>query len=101
MCAEAACLGCQAILIDRFGRGYTDKLEQDYELCTRINPNDWEGVRKAVHGLCRRDIASSKIASRHRRLIRESINVSKYQLDQLAGLTGLAPGPAPAVEESD
>jgi predicted glycosyltransferase len=101
MCSEAASLGCQSILIDRFGRGYTDKLEQDYKLCTRINPNDWERVREAVLELCRGDIPPSEIASRHRRLIRESTNVSKYQLDQLARFTGSASKLARAVEEPD
>jgi hypothetical protein len=88
MASEAACLGRPSLLIDRFGRGYTDQLERDYQLCARISPKYWGSVLAAVERLCRHDAFDPELVVRHQRFIDDAIPVSWYQLDQILRLAG-------------
>lgn len=86
MCAEAACLGTPAVLIDDKGRGYTDDLEKRYHLCNSYSLEDFDqALEKAEEILSRTD--SAKIRGRAReQLNRDTIDVSAYQLEQFERL---------------
>ena len=86
MCAEAACLGTPAVLLDDKGRGYTDDLEQRYHLCHRYSLEDFDqALEKAEEILTRTD--SSEMAERARgQLNKDTIDVSAYQLEQFQRL---------------
>ncbi len=86
MCTEAACLGIPSVLIDVFGRGYTDDIQQRYGLITRCSPLHWNDVIDAVTPLLTGDIDQTSLAQGHRRLIADHINVAEYQVAQIERL---------------
>ena len=76
MASEAAVLGTPAILVDGFGRGYTDVLEK-FGLCFRAPP---DGARRIL------EIAAELLGTgratfheRRKRLLETSIDVMAYQ----------------------
>jgi hypothetical protein len=86
MCAEAACLGTPAVLLDDKGRGYTDDLEQRYHLCHRYSLEDFDqALEKAEEILTRAD--SSEMAERAKgQLNKDTIDVAAYQFEQFQRL---------------
>jgi predicted glycosyltransferase len=86
MCAEAACLGVPSLLIDAFGRGYTDDIQQRYGLITRHSPRNWNNIIDAMASLLAGNVDRSRFAREHRRLLEEHINVTDYQLAQIERL---------------
>jgi predicted glycosyltransferase len=85
MCSEAACLGVPSMLVDPFGRGYTDE-QATYGLTARLSASNWQDVRRAAEALFNRTWPPRELAKRHRRLLGDCINVSTYQLAQIERL---------------
>jgi predicted glycosyltransferase len=86
MCSEAACLGVPSMLVAPRGRGYTDELQANYGLTVRHSASNWKNVRRAAEALFARACPPLEIAKRHQRLLGDCINVSAYQLAQIARL---------------
>jgi hypothetical protein len=86
MCSEAACLGVPSMLLDPYGRGYTDELQSKYGLMIRHSASNWKEVRHAAEALFNREWSPREIAEQHQRLLKDCINVSAYQLAQITRL---------------
>lgn len=90
MCSEAASLGRPSLLIDPFGRGYTDELEQEYGLVNRVPPQRWDEVLAAAERLFQGG-REAQAAAGHRRFLADMVDVSAYQLAQIERLANSAP----------
>jgi hypothetical protein len=73
------------MLVDPFGRGYTDE-QATYGLTARHSASNWQDVRRAAEALFNRTCPPQEFAKRHRRLLGDCINVSTYQLAQIERL---------------
>lgn len=91
MCSEAACLGRPSLLIDRFGRGYTDELEEKYRLVRRVEPSRRRSLLAAAERFFQ-DRAGGNASAQRQRLLSDMVDVSRYQLAQIERLAQVGAG---------
>ncbi|MGD2118987.1 MAG: DUF354 domain-containing protein [Chromatiales bacterium] len=84
MCCEASVLGTFSIYIDEKGRGYTDELEKEYQLCKNFKPGEYDDIRREVIGfLENRSDSLESVRQDFDRMMADMINLSDYQMDQI------------------
>ncbi len=79
MASECAMLGVPAVYAAETGRGYTDELEQKYNLVRNIRELNWANVKAAATWILDRD--QNKTKKVHKDLLNNSVDVSEYIVD--------------------
>ncbi len=86
MAAEAAILGVPSILIDRYGRGYTKILENDYGLIMHYGEHEKDKIKsleKAIE-LLKNPGIKVKWKVKHQQLIKHAVNVTTFLVDYIS-----------------